>query len=312
MKKYKWHPFPVVGLALLLTSLVVACGPFSSGSPPPEPAPVSVPSQPPVETESQPAPPSPAYETADEQGWNTVHTFAGEGNEVTPSFHISGTEWRIIWAADVEYPEYTVFDVFVYPEGKHSVFAERISFSGDGPGGTTYIREGGRDYYLKVIAAGLREWTIVVEEHVAEVSVSPIEIIRIHYRGRDYIESGRMGYEIVEADEYVEIKNQSNSWQVIAGWTLKNITKGWPTFIFPIHLPSDVVPRPWALPPHHSVRVYTGEVHPESGGLCFNCFAGDIWDNEVPDVAALYDSRGEEVSRRSYVIPSDDGVVAAE
>jgi len=312
MNKYKWHPFPAVGLAVLLASLAVGCGMLASSTPPPEPAPVSTPSHSPTETGGQPESPSGTYEIADEQRWATVETFAGEGGQVTSSFHISGREWRITWTADAEYPEYAVLDVFVYPEGSCSLPVGRISYSGDGSDGTTYVYEGGRDYYLKVIAAGLLSWTIRVEDYATEASVCPVEITRIHYRGGDYIEGGETGFEMVEADEYVEIKNQGDSWQVIAGWTLENMTKGLPAFIFPIHLPSDVVPRPWALPPHHSIRVYTGEVHPESGGFCFHYCPGNIWDNEVPDVAVLYNSRGEEVSRKSYAIPSDEGTSADE
>ena len=312
MNKYEWYPFAVVGLAVLLASLVVGCGLLPSSRPPPEPAPGSTPPQLPTETGGQPESPFRDYEIADEQRWATVETFAGEGGQVTPSFHISGREWRITWAADTEYPEYAVLDVFVYPDGSCSLPVERISYSGDGSGGTAYVYEGGRDYYLKVIAAGLLGWTIRVEDYATEASVCPVQITRIHYRGADYIEDGKTSFEMVEADEYVEIKNRGDSWQVIAGWTLKNMTKGIPTFIFPIHLPSDAVPRPWALPPHHSIRVYTGEIYPESGGFCFHYCPGNIWDNEVPDVAALYNSRGEEVSRKSYTIPSDEGTSADE
>lgn len=307
MNKCKWHPLLVVGLAVTLAGLLGACGLLSPSLESPEPSPVSTPAQPPAETEGElPEQPPPTDEAEDEGGWNTVETFAGKDNETTPSFHICGSKWRLTWTADAEYPEYAVFEVFVYPEGTHNVPTDRISYSGDGPGGTTHIYDGGRDYYLKVIAANLRGWTVTVEDYVAEASVVPIQITRINYKGRDYIESQEVSYEMIEADEYVEIKNRSDSWQVMAGWTLKNITKGCPTFIFPIHLPSDIVPRPWALPPHHSIRVYTGEVHLESGGFCFQYFPGDIWDNEVPDVAALYNSRGEEVSRKSYIIPSEE------
>ncbi len=107
---------------------------------------------------------------------------------------------------------------------------------------------------------------------------------------------------------------------------LKNISKGSPSFTFPIHMPcccswfdgwetcieECVPPSPCAIEPHQSIRVYTGEVDDESGGFCFHYVPGDIWDNEEPDIAALYNSRGEEVSRRSYVIPAENNVSAGE
>jgi len=139
-------------------------------------------------------------------------------------------------------------------------------------------------------------------------------------------------YPILEADEYVEIQNQSDLWQDIGGWVLKNITKGYPSFIFPafsagsseycdlpscVH-PGEIHPEHCAPPsrcfiaPHHSIRVYTGEVHPESGGFRFHYPPGDIWDDERPDIAALYDCLGHEVSRRSYIIPAEGEVLADE
>jgi len=313
----------LLGLALVSASSTVACRlPAPS---PPSPAPP--PAQPVVAAESQRPEQLPTVaNVAGGELWNTVETFTGQGNETTSPFHISGTEWRITWTADAEYPEYAVFDLFVYHEGAQGMFAKMISHSGDSAGDTTYIYEGGQDYYIKVVAANLRSWSITVEDYATKASLSPVQITRIYYKGRDQLESIEEGYDIVEADEYVEIKNKGDYPQVIGGWVLKNISKGSPSFTFPIHMPcccswfddwetcieECVPPSPCALEPHQSIRVYTGEVDDESGGFCFHYVPGDIWDNEEPDIAALYNSRGEEVSERSYVIPAENNVPAGE
>jgi hypothetical protein len=115
-------------------------------------------------------------------------------------------------------------------------------------------------------------------------------------------------------------------------WILKNETKGYPSFMFP---------DDYYLCPGETIRVYTNEIHQEWSGYCFlyssnklidlytqithdengdKCSffplaqnpvygdssfhygQGDIWDNNSPDVAVLYNSGGEEISRRSYQI----------
>jgi hypothetical protein len=313
----------IVGLALLSASFVMACRLPAPSVAPPAPPPtqlfVAASSQPPDQ-------PPPVANVASGELWNTVETFTGEGNETTSPFHISGSEWRITWTADAEYPEYAVFDAFVYRLGTQSMVVRRLSRSDDSAGDTTYIYEGGQDYHIRVVAANLRSWTITVEDCATKASFSPVQITRIYYKGRDQLKSIQEGCDIVEADEYVEIKNQGDCWQVIGGWVLKNISKGSPSFAFPVHMPCScswfgdyetcieecIPPSPCALDPHQSIRVYTGEVHDESGGFCFYYVPGDIWDNEESDVAALYNSRGEEVSRRSYIIPAENNVPASE
>jgi len=96
----------------------------------------------------------------------------------------------------------------------------------------------------------------------------------------------------VEADEYVEITNLSDQHQVMGGWVLKNITKGNPVFIFPDN---------FTLGPEDKILIYTYKVH-TPGNFSFYYSPGDIWNDKEPDTAVLYNSMGEEVSRRSYEI----------
>lgn len=194
-----------------------------------------------------------------------------------------------------------------------------------------YIYEGGRDYYIKVIAANLRSWIINVEDYATKAgeAFSPVQITYIHYKGEIYPPEPDKGicYTRVEPDEYVEITNLSNSPQDIRGWILKKANMEAPTFTFPPFFQSPYTaetsqsagitetsippesaeyPKPCILEPYQSVRVYTDEFHPESGGFSFNYGSGGLWNNQEPDVAVLYNSQKEEVSRKSYVVPNQE------
>ena len=92
-----------------------------------------------------------------------------------------------------------------------------------------------------------------------------------------------------EPDEYVEIVNLGDIAQQLSGWRLLDIADGRPEFAFPA----------WSLGAGESVRVYTNEVHPDSGGFSFGRGSA-VWSNGAPDEAALYDTNGELVSRKSY------------
>ena len=110
---------------------------------------------------------------------------------------------------------------------------------------------------------------------------SDIQIHRIYYDGR--------GFE--ESNEYVSIKNYGDEDLCIEGWTLKDITDGEPIFRFPFYI----------LKARRTVRVYTNEVWLGWGGFSFYS-REPIWNNTVPDTAALYNAKGELVSTMTYVI----------
>jgi len=93
----------------------------------------------------------------------------------------------------------------------------------------------------------------------------------------------------VESDEYVEITNLGSEPVDIAGWVLKDLSEGYPSFTFPSYM----------LQPGQSVRVYTNEIHPEYGGFSFR-YGKAIWNNSEPDTAVLYNAQGREASRKSY------------
>jgi hypothetical protein len=59
---------------------------------------------------------------------------------------------------------------------------------------------------------------------------------------------------------------------------------------------------PCMLYPGQILLVFTDEIHCQYGGLTFRYGQGNIWNNEVPNTAVLYDSQGNEVSRKSYTL----------
>jgi hypothetical protein len=109
---------------------------------------------------------------------------------------------------------------------------------------------------------------------------SNVQITYIFYDGLVYR---------TESDEYVEITNLGDTSQDLEGWVLKDISEGYPSFTFPSYI----------LDPSAKIRVYTNEIHPDSGGFSFRSSKA-VWNNTDPDVAALYNAQGQEVSRRSY------------
>lgn len=132
---------------------------------------------------------------------------------------------------------------------------------------------------------GFGIWGLTLEPTPAPIPYSPtvatgIQITYIFYDGQ---------VPRVESDEYIEITNLGEQPQDLAGWILQDISDGYPSFIFSTYI----------LGPGESVRVYTNEYHPEWGGFSFESSRA-IWNNSEPDIAALYNGQGKEVSRKSY------------
>lgn len=111
----------------------------------------------------------------------------------------------------------------------------------------------------------------------------------------DYIQIYRIKWDgsvpFTEADEYVTIKNLGDEPTNLENWVLVDATDGYPSFTFPHFI----------LHPDHTCRIYTNQYHIEWGGLEFN-WGEPIWNNSHPDVAQLYDSRGNLISEKTYSI----------
>jgi hypothetical protein len=105
-----------------------------------------------------------------------------------------------------------------------------------------------------------------------------VQITDVHYDGA----KGRN-----EPDEYVVMTNQGQKPVDITDWVLqdeseRNVFK-WEGYV---------------MQPGEAIRVYTNEVHPESGGFSFGSGVG-VWSNSG-DVATLLDTDKELVSRYAY------------
>jgi hypothetical protein len=92
----------------------------------------------------------------------------------------------------------------------------------------------------------------------------------------------------VQSDEYVEVTNRGLRTEDVSGWRLQT-GDGRRSFAF---APGTL------LEPGQAVRVYTDELHPESGGFSF-ASGRAIW-NDAGDVARLLDARGHLVSELGY------------
>jgi len=91
----------------------------------------------------------------------------------------------------------------------------------------------------------------------------------------------------VESDEYAEIANVGSAAINLGGWRLNAGDPG-QDFRFPSV----------ELSPGQSVRVYTNQIHPESGGFSFGKGSA-IWNNKG-DCGLLFDGGGRVVAGRCY------------
>ena len=126
---------------------------------------------------------------------------------------------------------------------------------------------------------------VIVLLALGACSCNSVDNIQITYIFHDGLVPG------TESDEYVEITNRGDQPRDLAHWRLKDISEGYPSFIFPSYI----------LAPGKSIRVYTNELHPEWGGFSFE-YGRAIWNNSEPDVAVLYNEDDKEVSRKSYQV----------
>ncbi|UQA55552.1 lamin tail domain-containing protein [Polyangium aurulentum] len=95
----------------------------------------------------------------------------------------------------------------------------------------------------------------------------------------------------VESDEFVEITNQGFSHVDISGWKL-HADDARQDFAFPAGT---------ILRSGQSIRVYTNESHPETGGHSFGIKRA-IWNNKT-DEGKLFDAAGTQVSSHRYTAP---------
>ncbi len=113
------------------------------------------------------------------------------------------------------------------------------------------------------------------DSHVQDNST--IQIVAVHADGTGSI----------EPDEYVEIRNTSNEPVDITDWVLQDDT-GKDLYKW----------ESYTIQPGASIRVYTNETHPESGGFSLNS-GRPVWGNSG-DIAQLLDVDKQLISRYAY------------
>jgi len=100
-----------------------------------------------------------------------------------------------------------------------------------------------------------------------------------------------------ESDEYITILNNSKSPMDISGYYVYVATSGTqgPTFTFPKTTKNN---NPTVLKAGESVRIYTNEIHKESGGYSFGSGKA-IWSNKG-GLAVLKDGAGKKIGEFKY------------
>jgi len=117
---------------------------------------------PPAPSEVPTPPPPPAEETAPPATFEPI-IITGSGDKTSPPFTVTTDEWVIDWsyAPDPEYPDMAVFGFFIYPRGETAVYVESVLFP-KGTSGSTYSYAGAGEYYIKVTAANVKSWEVVI------------------------------------------------------------------------------------------------------------------------------------------------------
>ncbi|VEU34810.1 unnamed protein product [Pseudo-nitzschia multistriata] len=114
-------------------------------------------------------------------------------------------------------------------------------------------------------------------------AAAPISIVDISYNGN---------VPRTEADEFVVVKNNSKDTIDVSGYFIYPATSGTQgsTFYFP---------KGSAIKPNASVRIYTNEIHKETGGYSWSSGKA-LWNNNG-GLAVLKDSNGKKLGEYKYV-----------
>ncbi|MDJ1185568.1 LamG-like jellyroll fold domain-containing protein [Roseofilum casamattae] len=159
------------------------------------------------------------------------------------------------------------------------------SLAGDEPGLVLYwpLDEGEGSQVIDKTSNGNNGTMHGVTWKTSDLQLTPVKpnvvIATISYKGE---------VKRTQSDEYIEISNQGNGAADISGWKVTSNGKN-QEFVFPAGT---------SLAGGKTFRVYTNEVHEESGGFSFGSKTA-IW-NDKGDTGKLFDAEGNEVSSYSY------------
>jgi len=103
------------------------------------------------------------------RSWTVIKTHSGSGDDEI-GVYVRGEVWRITWTATAEQPMFAMFCVMVYPLGESDKFiAYSVAFPRDfsliNPQADVIYIVGHGYYTIKVLAANIQEWNILVESY---------------------------------------------------------------------------------------------------------------------------------------------------
>jgi len=194
----------------------------------------------------------------------------------------NGRLWAIqqngVWARWA--PEFSRWDI--YSETRLAIAADLSTESACyfiNPDGSVHWRDVDRD--INTSFPGIVAKAISVGDlKPAPIFTPKVEITNIFYKGT---------VKKTQSDEYVEITNQEKTPADVSGWQIASGVGRNKFFTFP---------QGTKLAPGQSVRVYTNEVHPESGG--YSCGSKlSLW-KDSGDEAKLLDAKGNLVFGLAY------------
>jgi len=127
-----------------------------------------------------------------------------------------------------------------------------------------------------------------VDPETTPTAVGTVGISHLEYKGQ---------VKRTQSDEFIEIRNNGATAADLSDW---KITSAWSSRQF------FTFPKGTSLAAGQSFRVYTNEVHPESGGFKFGS-ATAIW-NDKGDEAKLFDASGKQMATLAYGLNSIQGI----
>jgi len=129
-----------------------------------------------------------------------------------------------------------------------------------------------------------------VEAETTGTATGEVAISDIAYKGK---------VKRTQSDEYIEITNKGTTPTDLAGWKVMSGLSKKQSFTFAAGT---------TLAAGKSFRVYTNEVHPETGGFSIGSSTG-IW-NDKGDEGKLFDAQGNQVSTLAYGLSGIPGIKA--
>jgi len=129
-----------------------------------------------------------------------------------------------------------------------------------------------------------------VEAETTGTATGAVAISDIVYKGK---------VKRTQSDEYIEITNKGTTPADLSGWKVMSGLSKKQSLTFPAGT---------TLAAGKSFRVYTNEVHPETGGFSIGSTTG-IW-NDKGDEGKLFDAKGNQVSTLAYGLSGIPGIKA--